>query len=161
MTIYTAPDPKLLAQMADEVGQLIRPFTLAVRQSGRKLGRTRWTAITHPPLLTQLSEAALPTGSSPRWDGGARHTGNPLPINVPAADALDAIMAEIGDWRWRIIPTHHAQQHWATETLLALVGAAPNLAPSIAAELATDVHSWWRSAAVYSGWNPEDLRCPN
>jgi hypothetical protein len=157
MTTYTAPDPKLLAQMADEVHQLIRPFTIAVRQSGRKLGRTRWTAIEHPPLLTQLSEAALPTGSSPRWDSGARHSGNPLPINVAAADALDSIMVEIGDWRWRIIPTHHATGHWASETLLALVGAAATLASSIAAELAGDVHGWWRKAATYSGWDYRDL----
>lgn len=157
MTTYTAPDPRILAQMADEVHQLIRPFTIAVRQSGRKLGRTRWTAIEHPPLLTQLAEAALPTGSSPRWDSGARHNGNPLPINVAAADALDAIMAEIADWRWRIIPTHHAQQRWAAETLLALAGAAPTLAPSIASELAGDVHGWWRKAAMYSGWDYRDL----
>lgn len=164
MSTYTAPDAKLLAQMADEVHQLVRPFTLAVRQSGRKLGRTRWTAIDHPPLLTQLGEAALPTGSSPRWDGGARHHDNPVPINVAAADALDSIMAGIGDWRWRIIPTHHATGHWAADTLHALVGAAPTLAPSIAAELAGDVHGWWRTAAIHSGWNPQDLTtkgCPN
>lgn len=161
MSTYTAPDPKLLAQMADEVAQLIRPYTQVVRQKGRRLRGTRWVSVVHPPLLSQLAEAALPTGSSPRWDGQRHHGDPPVPINIDASDALDAIMAEIADWRWRIIPTHHAQGHWAAETLLALVGAAPNLASSVAAELAGDVHSWWRSAAVYSGWNPADLRCPN
>lgn len=157
MSTYTAPDPRLLAQMADEINQLVRPYTIAVRQSGRKLGRTRWTAITHSPLLTQLAEAALPTGTSPRWDSSTRHHGNPLPINVAAADTLDAIITGITDWRWRIIPTHHVVEHWTAETLHALVGAAPNLAPSIAAELAGDAHGWWRTAAVHSGWNPQDL----
>lgn len=158
MTTYTAPDPRLLTQMADEINQLIRPYTQTIRQRGRKLGRTRWTAITHPPLLQQLAEAALPTATSPRWDGQRHHGEAPTPINLAAADALDAIMAGITDWRWRIIPTHHAVEHWASETLHALIGAAPTLAPSIATELAGDIHDWWRTAAIHSGWNPADLR---
>jgi len=147
--------------MADEVNQLTRPYRQVIRQKGRRLRGTVWTAITHPPLLTQLAEAALPTGSSPCWDQGRHHGANPVPINLAAADALDTIMLGITDWRWRIIPTHHAQGHWAADTLHALIGAAPKLAPSIAAELAGDVHSWWRLAAIHSGWNPADLRCPN
>lgn len=156
MSTYTAPDPRALAQMAAEVNQLVRPFTIPVRQRGRQT-RTRWTAITHPPLLTQLAEAALPTCSSPQWDTSKRGHGNPLPINLAASDALDRIITELTDWRWRIIPTHHATEHWTAETLHALIGAAPNLAPSIATDLAGDIHSWWRTAAVHSGWNPQDL----
>lgn len=156
MSTYTAPDARMLAQMAGEVAQLIRPYTQTVRQKGRRT-RTRWVAITHPPLLAQLADAACPAGASPRWDQSRHHGANRVPINVPAADALDTIIAGIADWRWRIIPTHHTTGHWAADTLSALIGAAPTLAPSIAADLAADIHSWWRKAAIHSGWRLEDL----
>lgn len=157
MSTFTAPDPRLLTQMGDEVGQLTRPYTIAVRQRGRKT-KTRWVAVQHPPLLSQLDAACTPTLSSADWGKSRSHGNLMIPINVAASDALTTIVEGVGDWRWRVIPTHHAQQRWTVETLRALLGAAPTLAPSIAKELAGDIHHWWQLAAIHSGWNPSELR---
>lgn len=172
MTVHTGVDPRLLQQAAADVAQLTQPIHVPVRQDGR------WRLITHDPLLHQLAAAAEP-GNSPRR-GPERH---PKPGSRPAAN-LDAVAVyadlvdELATWLTtaatrqahgsadlvaRLNRLGHGAAHdrgslrWCHEALHALIGALPDLAPSLAEGLVQAIHEWWRLAAVHTGWRPADL----
>lgn len=151
-----APSHDQLAAMADDVRQLVEPFTIPVRQRARG-GRTTWTAIHHPPLLDQLRVAAQP-GATARGPAHHRIPDSRPPANLDAINAEAGIWVAVTNWHTRLhLPSPPTDVDWLTFTLRQLVGAAPHLAPSIADQLADDVHRWWRTAAVQAGWNPHDL----
>lgn len=154
-TVHTGTDPRLLHQAAADVAQLTQPIHIPIRQTGR------WKLITHPPLLHQLADAAAP-GNSPRR-GPERH---PKPGSRPAAnlDAIEtwaAIVDELATWLRTTAARHPAHDRgtptWCHDALHALIGALPNIAPSLAAGLAQSIHEWWRLAAVQTGWRTADL----
>jgi len=141
LSTYTGTDPRLLRQLEGDIAQLVRPIHLAVQRR----------IITHPALLDQLHEAAFPG----RLQGEGRRTvpTSRPPCSLGPVDAMADISAELDQWRARItLPVAGTRR-----TLQAIPAAAQQLAPAIAEWLALDVHHWWHTAAVQSGWRPEQL----
>lgn len=151
-----------LGRLADDIRQLTTPFTIPVRQRGRRT-RTTWTAVTHPPLLDQLRAAVDPARLGDQASTRKRIPTSRPTINVDASDRLAAIYVEITHWRQRLalppLQVPHDQDWWFA-ALRSLVGAATLIAPAIADDLAEDVHKWWHWAAVQTGWDPADLMQP-
>lgn len=143
MSTYTGTDPRLLRQLEGDINQLVRPIHLAVQRR----------IVTHLPLLDQLHEAAFPGRLQ---DGGRRTVPTsrpPTPDLLGRVDALVTIAAELDQWRARItLPVAGTRR-----TLQAIPAAAQQLAPAIAEWLTLDVHHWWHTAAIQSGWRPEQL----
>lgn len=140
---YTGTDPRLLRQLEGDINQLTRPIHMAVQRR----------IVTHPALLDQLNEAAFP---GPLQGGGRRTVPTsrpPAPDLISRVDAMVDIGSELDQWRTRItLPVAGTRR-----TLQAIPAAAQQLAPAIAEWLTLDVHHWWRTAAVQSGWRPEQL----
>lgn len=138
---YTGTDPRLLKQLGDDIAQLTRPIHMAV---GKKI-------VTHDPLLDQLHEAAIPGRTA---DAGRRTIpASRPPLGLGTLDAYITIAGELDQWRTRItLPVAGTKR-----TLHAIPAAAETLAPAIAEWLTLDVHHWWHTAAVQSGWRPEQL----
>jgi hypothetical protein len=137
------------ARMADDIAQLTHPIHTAIR------GRI----ITHPPLLDQLRNAATPSNGTSSRGPERRYPPNSQPAaRLDPIDTLAAIYVAISAWHTRLqLPSPARQLDWQKAALRQFVGAAPNLAPSIADWLAIDTHDWWRDAAAHSGWRPADL----
>lgn len=146
MTIR-APSHDRLATMAADIRQLVAPIHAAVQRR----------VVTHPPLLDSLRDACQP-GRGP--DTGRRTPpGSRPPIRLDTVDALSEIYVGISRWHARLSPPSPPRDtDWQKAALRAFVGAAPNLAPSLADYLADEVYEWWRLAAIGSGWRPEHLR---
>jgi hypothetical protein len=141
---YTGTDPRLLRQLEADIAQLTRPIHMAVQRR----------IITHPALLDQLNDAAFPgrTGQQ-QLRRTIPDSRPPSPDLIRRVDALVEIAAELDQWRTRItLPVAGTRR-----TLHAIPGVAQQLAPAIAEWLTLDVHHWWHTAAVQSGWRPEQL----
>ena len=139
---YTGIDPRLHKQLEADINQLTRPIHMAVRRS----------IVTHPPLLDQLDAAAFPGRGTQGPERRTVPTSRP-PLALSAVDALLGIATELDQWRTRLtLPTAGTKR-----TLAAVPAAAQQLAPTIAEWLTLDVHNWWHTAAVQSGWRPEQL----
>lgn len=137
-----------LAHMADDIHQLTHPIHIAIRQR----------IITHPPLLDQLRQTATPSSTSSRGPE-RRYPPNSQPAaRLDPLDTLAAIYVAISRWHAYLnLPSPGRHLDWQKAVLRQLVGAAPNLAPSIADWLTIEVHNWWHDAATGSGWRPTDL----
>jgi len=133
--------------MADDIRQLVDPIHVAIR------GRIE----TLPCLLDALNEALTP-GSALTGPERRHPSDSAPPLRLDVLDASSTIQVGIAGWRTQLhLPSPPRDTDWYQATLHALVGAAPALAPSIADQLADDVRSWWRLAAVHTGWHPDDL----
>jgi hypothetical protein len=143
-----APSHDRLAHMSDDIRQLVQPIHVAIR------GRI----VTHPALLDQLRQACVP-GNAQRGPERRRIPDSRPPLRLDAVDLLSGVYVGISGWHAKLrLASPPAGVDWQKTVLRALVGAAPELAPSIADWLAADVESWWHDCAVGSGWRPDDLR---
>lgn len=98
MTVYMPTvDATQLAELRADLDQLTRPITVPVRQRTRRTG-TRWTAITHPPLLDQLRRAADGQNRTIRGPERRQTPRSRPPINVDALDRLSAVYVGIAGW---------------------------------------------------------------
>ena len=146
------------------------------------------THLAWPPLLDQLRAAVRPGAGLFHGPQKRRKLDSRLPVNIEALTTLARIEHGLHEWhRWLDLPAvpahrfgclhpscHRLQLHrqpgplcltasvepvdWHKTVLRQLVGAAPNLAPSIADELAEAVHDWVRWAAAHAGWYTEELQ---
>ena len=138
---YTGTDPRLLRQLEADINQLVNPIHMAVQRR----------IITHPALLDQLADAVLPGRTGQQLRRTVPTSREPCTLNP--IDTLVDIAAELDQWRQRItLPVAGTRR-----TLQAIPAAAQQLAPAIAEWLTLDVHHWWHTAAVQSGWRPEQL----
>ena len=136
------------AAITADVDQLTLPIHVAIQ------GRV----VTHPCLLDQLRDACTPTSAG----GGAttrRAPGSRPPVRLDTVSLLSDIYVGISIWHGRLnLPSPPRDHDWQKTVLRYLANAAPNLAPAIADYLGDEIHDWWRTAAVGSGWRPEQLR---
>jgi hypothetical protein len=136
-----------LIRLADDIRQLTHPIHIAIR------GRIE----TLPCLLDALNEALTP-GSALTGPERRHPPDSAPPLRLDVLDASSTIQVGIAQWRAHLhLASPPRDADWYKATLHALVGATPALAPSIADQLADDVRSWWRLAAVHTGWHPDDL----
>jgi hypothetical protein len=139
---YTAIDPRLQRQLEADIAQLTQPIHMAVRRQ----------IVTHLCLLDQLDAAAFPGRGRQGPERRTVPTSRP-PLALAAVDALLTIATELDQWRQRLtLPTAGTKR-----TLQAVPAAATTLAPAIAEWLTLDVHNWWHTAAIQSGWRPNEL----
>lgn len=147
MSSVKAPSHDLIAKMAADVDQLVKPIHTAIR------GRI----VSHLPLLDQLRDACIP-GNSVRGPERRSVPDSRPPLRLDAVDTLSTVYVEISQWHALLQQTPPTPDtDWWKAVLRQFVGTAPNVAPSLADELAHAVNGWWRLAAVVSGWRPEDL----
>lgn len=173
----TAPSHDLIARMADDVRQLTQPIHTAIRGQ----------IVTHEPLLDQLRAAAQPGGAIPGEHRRTVPTSRPpARLEAVEALAGIYVAISGWHAKLHLLPPpefRYGCEHvscrkvllargtrgpacgrasikrvdWQKAVLRMLVGATPNLAPSIADWLAAEVRDWWHDAAVGSGWKPADL----
>lgn len=142
MSTYTSTDPRLLTQLRADITQLTRPIHMAVQRR----------IITHDPLIDQLHQAAIP-GNTTTGPGRRTIPTSRPPLTLAPIDTLITIATELDQWRTRTtLPNASIKR-----TLHAIPATAETLAPAIAEWLALDVHHWWRTAAIQSGWRPDQL----
>lgn len=142
MTTYTGTDPRVLDQIRGDIRQLTQPIHVAVQRR----------IITHPPLIDQLHAAAFP-GHGTRGPERRRIPDSRPPIALDPVDALIQITADLDQWRDRLrLPAVSIKR-----AIAAIPNHIDHLAPAIADWLARDVHHWWHTAAIHSGWQPRHL----
>lgn len=153
MTAYTT-----IGQLRLDVAQLTQPIPIA---RGRYAHRV-------PSLLDQLRVATQHTRAE-KGPERRRIPNSASPANDDAIHRITQIETGITHWarRLSIWPTgaHHPcptcrrppDARWPETALRRLAGVAEHLAPTIADQLATDVHTWWGWAAAQAGWSPDDL----
>jgi hypothetical protein len=144
--------------MADDIRQLVEPIHVAVPIRDPRGRITGHRLETHPPLLDQLRAATTPGATGTRGPERRPMPESRPPLRLDPLDALAGIYVDLTAWHTRMnLPSPARDDDWWKTALRQLVGGAPNLAPSIADQLAHDVHDWWRTAAVHSPWQPADL----
>ncbi len=130
-----------------DVDQLTQPIHVAIQ------GRV----ITHPCLLDQLRDACTPSSSGGTTIRRAPSSRPPLRLNT--VSMLSEIYVGISIWHGRLnLPSPPRDQDWQKAVLRAMADTAPHLAPAIADYLGDEIHDWWCTAAVGSGWQPAQLR---
>ncbi|MEU4570851.1 hypothetical protein, partial [Micromonospora sp. NPDC023956] len=131
-----------------ELHQLARPIHIAHQ------GRVH----TLPPLLDQLRDACTPPSGTPT--GSTRTApGSRPPIRVNAVDALSAITVGISICHGRLnLPSPPRNVDWQKGVLALMAERAHDLTPQLADWLTLEVHDWWRTAALHTGWTPTQLR---
>jgi hypothetical protein len=148
MTTYTSVNPTTLHHAAADTQQLIHPIHIAIRRR----------IITHPPLLDQLRQATTP-GRAQRGPERRSVPRSRPPAALDALDALAAIYVDLAGWHARLhLPTPPHDTDWQKAALRALADRMPHLAGDLADWAATEIHDWWRLAAIHTGWRPHDLQ---
>lgn len=148
MAVYTSVNPETLRRAAADVRQLTQPIHIAIRRS----------IITHPALLDQLRQAAVP-GQAQRGPERRKVPKSAPPLSLDPVDAHTQILQELSNWHQKLnLASPGYDQDWQKAVMRQLVGRLPDLAPQVADWAALDIAEWWRLAAVHTGWRPDDLR---
>lgn len=158
MTVYMpTADATQLAELRADLDQLTRPITVPVRQRSRRSG-TRWTAITHPPLLDQLRQAANGQNCTVRGPERRQTPRSRPPGNLEALDRLSAIYVALSGWHTGLsLPSPPRDTDWQVAALRQLHQEARRLDPRTIEAISGDVHDWWRWAAAATGWTTTEL----
>jgi hypothetical protein len=159
-----------LVDLARDVTQLVDPIRHTRHRHPHHWDRNRnrkpctcpTETVVYPPLLDQLRDAILPGISAVHGPERRRVPDSKPPLNVDALDRFLVISMQIVAWHNRLggppNPARGAKwPKWQKAALRQFVGLAPHLAPSIADDLAADVHRWRHWAATQAGWRLEDL----